>query len=49
MSAYLCAHVWDEIDDALPNAAMISQLLCELLLLKVYGMEGTMAAMVNTM
>ena len=27
MSSYLCVHVWDEIDDALPNGAMIFHLL----------------------
>ena len=47
MSAYLCVHVWDEIDTTLPNAVMLSHLLWVLLFLKVYGTEDTMVAMVN--
>ena len=49
MSPNLCVHVWDEIEDALASAAMISNLLWALLLfLIVYGMEDTMAVMVQT-
>ena len=49
LSANLCVHVWDEIDDALPNGVMIFHLLWVLLFLKVYGTEDTMEAMVKTM
>ena len=48
MSPNLCVHVWDEIEDALPSAVMISHLLWALLFLKVYGTEDTMAVMVQT-
>ena len=48
LSPNLCVHVWDEIEDALPSAMMISHLLWVLLFLKVYGMEDTMAVMVQT-
>ena len=47
MSSYKCVHVWDEIDDALPNGVMISHLLWALWFLKVYRMEDTVVAMVN--
>ena len=47
--AYLCVHVWDEIDDTLTNGAMISHLLWALLFLKVYGTEDTMVVMVKMM
>ena len=49
MSSYLCAHVWDEIDDALPSRVLISHYLWALLFLKVYGMDDTMAVMLKTM
>ena len=49
MSAYLCIHVWDEIDDALSNGAMISHLLWALVFLKVQGMEAVVVVMVNMM
>ena len=48
MSTYLCVHVWDEIDDAVPNGLMIFHLLWVLLFSKVYRTEDAMAAMVNT-
>ena len=44
MTAYLCVHVWDEMEEALPKGAMIFHLLWSLMFLKVYGMEDTMAA-----
>ena len=47
MSPNLCIHVWDEIEDALPSAVMITHLLWALLFLKIYGMEDAMAAMVG--
>ena len=48
MSPHLCVHVWDEIEDALLSGAVISHLLWALLLLKVYRIKDTMAAMVQT-
>ena len=48
MSAYRCVHVWDEIDDALPNGAMLFHLLWVLLFLKVYRTEDTIVAMEKT-
>ena len=48
MSPNMCVLVWDEIEDALPSGVMICHLLWALMLLKVYGMEETMAVMVWT-
>ena len=48
MSPIQCVHVWDEIEDGLPSAVMISHLLWVLLFLKVYETENTMVVMVWT-
>ena len=47
MSPNLCVHVWDEIEDMLPSAVMISYLLWAFLFLKVYRMVDAMAVMVQ--
>ena len=43
-----CIHVWDEFEDVLPSAVVISHLLWALVFLKVYGTEDTRVVMVQT-